>query len=285
MSVSGAGLGLRREMLPDLLPQLPDSVDFWEVAPENWIPMGGKFKKQLQACTSQAPFSTHGLSLSVGSTDPLDIPFIKQIKSFLQEHHISLYSEHLSFCSGNGHLYDLLPIPFCEQAAKHVVERIKIVQDILERPLVLENVSYYLAPEQDMTELEFLLYILEESDCQMLLDVNNLYVNSINHQYDAVDFLNALPSKRIVYGHIAGHYDESDNLKVDTHGSSVIEPVWALLEKAYRKHGVFPTLLERDFNIPPLGELLEEVGRIKSIQQRVCNVQEIKDSELTGCAG
>lgn len=285
MSVSGAGLGLRREMLPDLLPQLPDSVDFWEVAPENWIPMGGKFKKQLQACTSQAPFSTHGLSLSVGSTDPLDIPFIKQIKSFLQEYSISLYSEHLSFCSGNGHLYDLLPIPFCEQAAKHVVERIKIVQDILERPLVLENVSYYLAPDQDMTELEFLLYILEESDCQMLLDVNNLYVNSINHKYDAVDFLNALPSKRIVYGHIAGHYDESDNLKVDTHGSSVIEPVWGLLEKAYRKHGVFPTLLERDFNIPPLGELLEEVGRIKSIQQRVCNEQEIKDNQLAGCAG
>ncbi len=269
--IYGAGLGFRREMLKELLPTLPSEVDFWEVAPENWIPLGGKYQKQFQQASSQSPFTTHGLSLSIGSSDKLDVEFVKTVKRFLDANDIALYSEHLSFCSGNGHMYDLMPIPFTEDAIKHVVSRIVQVQDIIERPLVLENVSYYLAPGQEMDELEFTSSILNESGCQMLLDVNNVYVNSINHKYDAKAFIKGLPSDKIVYGHIAGHYDEAEDLKVDTHGADVIEAVWELLEYAYLTHGVFPTLLERDFNIPPLNELLAEVKRIKQIQTR-CEV-------------
>ncbi|WP_458730315.1 HvfB family MNIO-type RiPP peptide maturase [Alteromonas alvinellae] len=270
-NIYGAGLGFRREMLKELLPTLPSEVDFWEVAPENWVPLGGKYQKQFQQASSQSPFTTHGLSLSIGSSDKLDVEFVKTVKRFLDANDIALYSEHLSFCSGNGHMYDLMPIPFTEDAIKHVVSRIVQVQDIIERPLVLENVSYYLAPGQEMDELEFTSSILHESGCQMLLDVNNVYVNSINHKYDAKAFIKGLPSDKIVYGHIAGHYDEAEDLKVDTHGADVIEPVWELLEYAYLTHGVFPTLLERDFNIPPLNELLAEVKRIKQIQTR-CEV-------------
>ena len=266
MKIQGAGLGLRREMLPSLLPDLPDEVDFWELAPENWIPMGGKFARQLRECTSQATIIAHGLSLSIGSPDPLDVSFVKAVKAFLDEHEIQLYSEHLSYCSAEGHLYDLLPVPFTGEAVKHVSARIKQVQDIIERPLVLENVSYYLKPHGELDELEFITAVLEEADCQMLLDVNNLYVNSINHCYDPRAFLQALPSSRIALGHIAGHFDESETLKIDTHGDAVCEPVWSLLEQAYEIHGVFPTLLERDFNLPPLTELLTEVSRIKAIQ-------------------
>jgi uncharacterized protein (UPF0276 family) len=272
-NICGAGLGFRREMLKELSPTLPSEVDFWEVAPENWIPLGGKYQEQFQQASSQAPFTTHGLSLSIGSSDKLDVEFVKTVKRFLDTNNIALYSEHLSFCSGNGHMYDLMPIPFTEEAIKHVVSRIVQVQDIIERPLVLENVSYYIAPGQEMDELEFTKSILNESGCKMLLDVNNVYVNSINHKYDAKAFINGLPSNKIVYGHIAGHYDEAEDLKVDTHGADVIEPVWALLEHAYLTHGVFPTLLERDFNIPPLSELLAEVKKIRQIQAKCEAVQ------------
>jgi uncharacterized protein (UPF0276 family) len=266
--LSGVGLGLRREMMDQVLADIPQGVDFWEVAPENWIPLGGKYQKQLSRLTSLSNFVTHGLSLSIGSPEPLDINFVKDVKAFLDTHNILYYSEHLSYCSGKGHMYDLMPIPFTEEAVKHVVERVKRVQDIIERPLLLENVSYYAAPGQEMSEQEFTLAVLQDSGCSMLLDVNNIYVNSINHHYDAEQFLASMPTGKIVYGHIAGHYDEADDLKVDTHGADVIEPVWDLLDKAYKIHGVFPTLLERDFNIPPLNELLLEVDKIKVIQQK-----------------
>ncbi|WP_338518102.1 HvfB family MNIO-type RiPP peptide maturase [Alteromonas gracilis] len=271
-AIKGAGLGFRREMLDELLPSLPSEVDFWEVAPENWIPLGGRYQQQFEQASKQAPFTTHGLSLSIGSSDKLDVEFVKSVKRFLDTNNIDLYSEHLSYCSGNGHMYDLMPIPFTEDAVSHVVARIKQVQDIIERPLVLENVSYYIAPGQEMTELEFTNAVIQESGCLMLLDVNNVYVNSINHKYDARQFIEGLPSNKIVYGHIAGHYDEAEDLKVDTHGADVIEPVWKLLEHAYATHGVFPTLLERDFNIPSIDTLLSEVRRIKQIQEQFVSV-------------
>ena len=271
--LSGVGLGLRREMLNELLPDIPTSVDFWEVAPENWIPLGGKYQKNLNQFTSTCNFVCHGLSLSIGSPEPLDVTFVKNVKTFLDRQQILYYSEHLSYCSGQGHMYDLMPIPFTEEAVKHVVERVKQVQDIIERPLLLENVSYYAAPGQQMTEQEFTLSVLNESGCLMLLDVNNIYVNAINHSYDAEAFLAAMPTGKIVYGHIAGHYDQADDLKIDTHGADVIEPVWQLLKKAYEIHGVFPTLLERDFNIPAISELLLEMEKIRTIQQQVSALQ------------
>ncbi|GAA0364954.1 DUF692 domain-containing protein [Bowmanella denitrificans] len=274
LNTPGVGLGLRREMLDEVLacPSVP--VDFWEVAPENWMTLGGRYEKQLTALTKCYPFKTHGLSLSIGSPDPLDTTFVKNVRTFLDQHDIQLYSEHLSYCSAAGHMYDLMPIPFTPEAVRYVVERIKRVQDIIQRPLVLENVSYYAAPGAQMSELDFILNVLEQSDCQLLLDVNNIYVNSVNHGYQAEHFVKALPTKRIAYGHIAGHYNEAEDLIVDTHGADVIEPVWKLLELAYQVHGVFPTLLERDFNIPPLAELLLEVERIRGLQQQSLQLQE-----------
>nr|WP_152995670.1 DUF692 domain-containing protein [Pseudoalteromonas sp. H71] len=265
------GLGLRREMLDELLEHVPQPIDFLEVAPENWLKLGGRFKKQFKTLTDANNFVCHGLSLSIGSPEPLDIEFIKSLKVFFDQYNIKMFSEHLSYCSGQGHMYDLMPIPFTEEAIAHVVPRIKQVQDMLERPIAMENISYYGAPGQELTELEFTNEILEQADCKLLLDVNNIYVNSINHGYDANTFLAGLPTKRIAYGHVAGHYNEADDLIVDTHGADVIDPVWELLDKAYSVHGVFATLLERDFNIPSMHALTKELDIIYQLQQKHLN--------------
>ncbi|SHF56200.1 hypothetical protein SAMN04487965_2252 [Microbulbifer donghaiensis] len=243
-----------------------DAVDFLEVAPENWIGVGGRYGRWFRQYTERFPFVIHGLSLSIGSPAPLDLDLVRSIKAFMRENNIRCYSEHLSYCSDDGHLYDLLPIPFTAEAVSYVAERIRVVQDVLEQRIAMENVSYYAAPGQEMTELEFLNAVLQEADCDLLLDVNNTYVNAINHLYDPLEFLRGIPGERIRYIHVAGHYDEADDLKVDTHGAAVIDPVWQLLEQAYEIHGTAPTLLERDFNIPPLPQLLKEVARIRAIQ-------------------
>jgi uncharacterized protein (UPF0276 family) len=267
------GLGLRREFLNDVLTQKP-SVGFWELAPENWLPRGNQAYRTLDRIREQAPLTSHGLSLSIGSPDDLDIAFVKRVKAFLDRFAIDLYSEHLSYCSANGQLYDLLPIPFTEAAVDHVVARVKRVQEIIERPLVLENVSYYASFGSEMTELQFINAVLEGADCKLLLDVNNVFVNSINHRYDPYEFIAGLPSERIVYGHIAGHTEEFDDLFVDTHGADVKPEVWELLGFAYATHGVFPTVLERDFNIPPLATLLTEMNKISTYQQQVTGKRE-----------
>jgi len=267
-SITGAGLGLRRSLLGPLSDQPHGQVGFFEVAPENWIGVGGKFGRQFRAFTERYPFVTHGLSLSIGSPSPLDEAFLQRLKHFLDEHGITTYTEHLSYCSDDGHLYDLMPIPFTEEAVHYVAARIRHVQDILERRIAMENVSYYAAPGKEMEEIDFLNAVLEEADCDLLLDVNNIYVNSVNHAYDAHDFLARIPGERIRYLHIAGHHNEDDDLIVDTHGADVIDPVWKLLDDTYERFGVIPTLLERDFNIPPLPELLGEVERILDHQRR-----------------
>lgn len=266
--VHGAGLGLRRSFIDAVVEQLPAQVDFWEVAPENWMGVGGRQGKLFRSLTERYPFVCHGLSLSIGSPAPLDEVFLKQLKVFLNTHGIRAYTEHLSYCSDDGHLYDLMPIPFTEAAVHHVSNRIKRVQDILERPIALENVSYYAAPGKEMDEIDFLTAVLDEANCGLHLDVNNIHVNSINHRYDAEEFLSRLPGERIVYCHVAGHYEQAEDLRVDTHGADVIDPVWRLLESAFDRFGVFPTLLERDFNIPPLPELLQEVDTIAALQAK-----------------
>lgn len=264
--VEHTGLGLRRSFLKEIVENPAKNVSFYEVAPENWITIGGKLGKQFRSMTERFDFVCHGLSLSIGSTDPLDEKFVHDVKDFMGEHQIKLYSEHLSYCSHEGHLYDLMPIPFTEEAVTHVAERIRRVQDILEQKIAIENVSYYAAPGQEMAEIDFFNAVVEQADCNILLDINNIYVNSINHGYDANNFLRAMPSDRIAYAHIAGHYVEADDFLVDTHGADVIDPVWKLLAKAYELYGVFPTLLERDFNIPSLNVLLKEVDTINAIQ-------------------
>ncbi|MBL4815310.1 MAG: DUF692 domain-containing protein [Shewanella sp.] len=261
------GLGLRREMLDEFCDSIPDAIDFFEVAPENWMTLGGKYGRQLRQLTERKPFFCHGLSLSIGGPSPLDIEFIKNVKAFLDEHNIEVYSEHLSYCSGAGHMYDLMPIPFTEEAVKHVVKRVKQVEDIIERPLILENVSFYTAPGAEMSELEFVTAVLGEADCKMLLDVNNIYVNSINHEYDADEFLRAMPTERVAYLHIAGHFEEAKDIIVDTHGADIVSPVWQLLQTCYQVHGVHPTLLERDFNIPETQVLLKEIDKIHRYQE------------------
>jgi uncharacterized protein (UPF0276 family) len=266
--VTGAGLGLRRALLGPLSSVTSDQLQFIEVAPENWIDVGGRYGKAFREYSERFPTVLRGLSLSIGSPAPLDWELLKSIKAFMAEHSIRCYTEHLSYCSDSGHLYDLMPIPFTQQAVDYVAERISQIQDFLGQRIAMENVSYYAAPQQEMSEIEFTNAVIAKADCNLLLDVNNIYVNSINHSYDPYDFLTALPGHRVVYGHIAGHYQEAEDLRVDTHGADVIDQVWDLLAAAYQQFGAFPTLLERDFNIPPVPQLLQEVSHIRELQQR-----------------
>jgi uncharacterized protein (UPF0276 family) len=264
--VQGAGLGLRRPLVDKLMADPPTEVDFMEIAPENWIHVGGALGKKLRFFTERYPFLIHGLSLSIGSPAPLDEQLVRDIKEFMAEHDIRMYSEHLSYCGDDGHLYDLMPIPFTDDAVRYVADRVNRVQDILEQRIALENVSYYAPTDSSMSEKEFLLAVLTEADCDLMLDINNIVVNSINHQYDASDFLKDMPAERIRYFHLAGHYVEADDLRIDTHGTAVDSEAWQLLDDAYKLFGPVPTLLERDFNFPPINELLDEVRRIKQLQ-------------------
>lgn len=269
--LSGAGLGFRRDLLPDLKAALdtgfPLAIDFFELAPENWIDLGGRYARDLRQFTERFTFVCHGLSLSLGGLTPLDELLLRKIKTFMAEHRIPLYTEHLSYCSDHGHLYDLMPIPPTEDAVKYVATRIRRVQDILEQKIAIENASYYVAaPIGEMDEPSFINEVLREADCLLHLDVNNVYVNSVNFGFDPVDYLRRMPAERIVYMHMAGHYQQAPDLIIDTHGADVIDPVWQLLEAAYALLGVHPTCLERDFNIPPLSALLAEVERIAAIQ-------------------
>jgi uncharacterized protein (UPF0276 family) len=246
--VSGAGLGLRRPIADKLMADPPSEVDFMEVAPENWIHVGGALGKKF------------------GAPSPLNEQLVHDIKDFMAEHDIRMYSEHLSYCGDDGQLYDLMPIPFTEDAVRYVAARVRRVQDILEQRIALENVSYYTPTDTSMSEVDFINAVLEEADCDLMLDINNIVVNSINHRYDPHEFLYAMPAERIRYFHLAGHYVEAEDLRVDTHGAAVDNQAWELLVDAYAHFGPVPTLLERDFNFPPMEELLGEVRRIKELQ-------------------
>ena len=271
--LAGAGLGFRRELLPQLQASDLNGIDFFELAPENWLQAGGRYQRDLRVFTERFAFAAHGLSLSIGSTEELDIDLLKSIKRFLDEHEIALYTEHLSWCSDDGHLYDLLPIPCTEEAVHWVSMRIRKAQEILERQIGFENASYYFSPPgAEMKEEEFISAVVEESECMLHLDVNNIYVNSQNFGFDAVSYLKSLPLDKVCYLHVAGHYVEDDGIIVDTHGASVIDPVWRLLHEAYDSLSQpapdYPTLLERDFNFPPLEELIREVDTIRKIQEK-----------------
>ena len=265
----GAGLGFRRELIETLKAGVPESIRFFELAPENWAGMGGRSGKDLRHFTERHPFVCHGLSLSLGGSSPLDETLLRRIKAFMAEHGMGLYTEHLSWCSDDAHLYDLLPIPFTGDAVRWVADRIRRAQDILEMKIGIENASYYVAPPgAEMSETEFISAIVAEADCLLHLDVNNIYVNSRNFGFDPLEFMTALPLEKTCYIHVAGHYTEPDGLLVDTHGAEVIDPVWGLLEEAYRRTGPVPTCLERDTNIPELEELVGELKVIAEILRR-----------------
>lgn len=268
--ISGAGLGFRRELIPALKAGIPEPIDFFELAPENWAGMGGRSAKDLRHFTERLPFVCHGLSLDLGGPRPLDVELLQRIRRFMREHGMSLYTEHLSWCGDDGHLYDLLPIPFTADAVRWVADRIRQAQDILEMQIGIENASYYVAPPgAEMSETDFIRAVIEAADCRLHLDVNNIYVNSRNFGFDPVAFIDALPLERTCYLHMAGHYVEPDGVLVDTHGATVIDPVWQLLDAAYARVGPLPTCLERDFNIPALDELVREVGQIAAAQARI----------------
>lgn len=278
--IKGVGLGLKRELIPQIQALYQNSdenlsisnIKFVEIAPENWIGAGGKAAADLAWFVERYPIVCHGLCLSLGGPDPLNVAFLKQVKTFLSANKIPLYTEHLSFCSDiqhgkAGYLYDLLPIPFTEEAVHYVANRIKQTQDILGQRIAVENASFYVeAPISTMDELTFIKAVLDEADCDLHLDINNIYVNSVNFNFDAHTFLRGIPHERIVYSHIAGHLQVETDLLVDTHGENIIDPVWTLLVEAYQLFGAFPTLLERDTNIPPLTELLPEINKIAEIQ-------------------
>lgn len=269
LAPDAVGLGLRRALLDPLQAAPTGCVDFLEVAPENWIGVGGVLGERFADLASRYPIVCHGLSLSLGGPTALDETFLARIRRFLDAHGCAIYSEHLSACSDEqGHLYDLMPLPFNRATVDRVAERIRRVQDVLGRRIAVENISYYAtldAGADALREIDFVHAVLERADCDLLLDVNNIVVNATNHGYDAHEFLRALPGARIAYIHVAGHHDEAGDLKVDTHGAAVSDPVWSLLAEAYRRFGPRPTLLERDFNLPPFDELVDELGTVRSL--------------------
>lgn len=265
----GIGMGFRREIAPAILSLEDSPLSFLEFAPENWMGIGGYFKELLVQAADKYPITCHGLSLSLGSPEPLDWAFIKQLKEFFLQVPIQLYSEHLSFCKcGNAHLYDLLPLPFTEEAVAHVASRIKQIQDFLERPIAIENVSYYCSIAPEMEEAEFLSRVIEESGCLLLLDINNTYVNAFNHQYDPHAFLQKLPLDKVACIHMAGHEKVAPDLIIDTHANAIIDPVYQLFEWAIQRISPVPVLLERDDHLDDFQKLISEVETLQVIANK-----------------
>ena len=260
------GIGLRRDIAEEILESRILTPDFLEFAPENWMGVGGNWNRTLKEAVSAYPVTCHGLSLSLGSSEDLDWNFIGELKRFLDENRVEIFSEHLSYTkSQNAHLYDLLPIPFRKDAVEHVADRIRQVQDFLERPLAIENVSYYTPVAAEMTEFEFISEIVEKANCNLLLDVNNVYVNAFNHGYDAREFIGQLPLDRVAYIHMAGHEQVEPDLIIDTHGRPIADPVYELFEWTIQKMEPVPVLLERDYNFEELDELQGELMHLKTL--------------------
>lgn len=270
------GLGLRRELLTAMLKGEPAPLSFLELAPENWLAMGGRSARQMRAIAERYSLVCHGLSLDIGGMRPLDESLLRKIRSFMHTHNVRLYTEHLSWCGDDGHLYDLLPMPLTEEAVHWAAKRIRLTQDILGQRIGIENTSAYVAPPgAQMDEPAFIAAVVAEADCYLHLDVNNIYVNSQNFGFDPHAFLQALPLERVCYIHVAGHYTEDNGLLIDTHGADVIDPVWSLLESTYQRCGVVATCLERDNNIPALDELMLEIAHIRQLQGAAIVAQQV----------
>lgn len=257
--VDGFGLGLRVEHYQNFLDQQP-RVDWLEMTSENFMVPGGKPLFYLDAIRSCYPMVMHGVSLSIGSCDPLDMQYLGELKALIERVEPAWVSDHLCW-TGVDHtnLHDLLPMPYTEEALQHMCRRVDQVQNYLGRPLVLENVSSYVNFTFDeMPEWAFIAALLKRSGCQLLLDVNNVYVSSVNHGFDAKTYIDAMPAAQIRQIHLAGHEDHGDYI-IDTHDHDVCEPVWALYEYTVQRLGLLPTLIERDDNMPPLAALLDEL--------------------------
>ncbi len=263
----GVGLGLRREMAVETFAH-PNEIDFLEISPENYMDTGGAARHRLEFANEQFPIISHGLNLSIGSTDELNYDYLAYLKKLLDLIDAPWWSDHLCFTSvDNIYMYDLLPLPFSKEAIKHVVERIKRVQDYVGRPFLLENVSFYMyMPGNEMPETEFISEIVEKADCGLLLDVNNVIVNSINLKFDAEEFVKKLPLERVLQIHLAGHKRIGEFI-IDTHGAAIIDPVYKLLDFVLKRADVKAVMLERDQNFPEFSEILAELAQIRDIAE------------------
>lgn len=270
-NVKGCGLGLRSDFLLDIK-ESNFQPDWWEVTPENWMYMPKIYEKAFEEAVFSRPTVAHGLSLSIGSADKLNKKFVKQIKTFLDRYKIEHYSEHLSFSSlDNKQSYELLPVPMTKKMVNIISDRVKEVEDIIQRNLILENATYYYVPYAEMAEVDFINEVLEKSGAKMLLDVNNVFVNSVNHSFKARTFIDGIDKSKVAYMHMAGHYfDEEANMRIDSHGMPICSGVWKLLEYTL-KHLNAPVMIERDNNIPPLEVLASEYKEMKKIVKRVQN--------------
>jgi uncharacterized protein (UPF0276 family) len=270
------GLGYRKKLHDELMAVEAGALDFVEIAPENYVGLGGDWKRRLDAIRSRWPILSHGLSVSLGGDSPLDVAHIEALSELVSAIGAPHHSDHLCWSSTEqSHLHDLLPMPFTRESAKRTAERIKRVQREFSVPFAIENVSAYVRRSEDeLEEPEFLSEIVERSGCKILLDVNNIYVNAVNFRADAHDLLRRMPAEEAVQIHIAGFLREKDDLLIDTHGEPVADPVWPLLAEALERTGPVPVLLERDHNFPPLPQLLAEVARIREIGTRVFGIRE-----------
>ncbi len=265
----GFGLGLRKEHFADLLAAAPAGVDWFEAISENFMVAGGKPLEVLERVRRDFPLVLHGVSLSIGGIDPLAGDYLDRLAALIDRIEPAWVSDHLCWTGVDGvNLHDLLPLPYTEESLAHVAGRVRQVQDRLRRRLILENPSTYLAAAgNSLTESEFLAALAEETDCLLLLDVNNVYVSACNHGFDPLRYLAAIPPARVVQLHIAGHRDV-DGFKIDTHDAPVCEAVWALYAQAAQRFAAAATLLERDDAIPPLPELIAELDRARAIAAR-----------------
>jgi uncharacterized protein (UPF0276 family) len=265
----GYGLGLRSAYFQQILEQSPD-VDWFEVVSENFMVQGGKALYYLDAIAERYPVVMHGVSLSIGGPHALDLQYLKQLKQLSERVQPAWISDHLCWSHGNAHqLHDLLPLPYTEESLYYVAGRVRQVQDVLQRPLVLENVSSYVRnADDDFSEWEFLEALSRLSDCELLLDVNNVYVSSRNHGFDPWTFIKGLPANKVRQLHLAGHSDYGDYV-IDTHDHPVSDPVWALYQRTLEHLGPVATLLERDDHFPPFEELLTELKKARELGDSV----------------
>jgi uncharacterized protein (UPF0276 family) len=263
----GFGLGLRTEHFESVLTEHPP-VDWFEIISENFMVAGGKPRYYLDAIRQQYPLAMHGVSLSIGSTDPLDLDYLRALKRLMHEIEPAWVSDHLCWTGADGvNSHDLLPLPYCETAIAHVVSRVQQVQELLGREILLENLSSYVEyAASTMPEWEFVAEIARRSGCRLLLDVNNIEVSARNHGFAPEDYLAGLPGDRIWQIHLAGHSDYGDYV-IDTHDHDVPTPVWSLYEAAIRRFGPISTMIERDADIPPLADLVTELGIARRVHE------------------
>ncbi|WP_458700042.1 DUF692 domain-containing protein [Sulfurospirillum sp. 1307] len=267
-NINGLGLGLRRDFLQEINSDgfLPD---WWEIAPENWFDIPVHHREKFEEVISLRPVVAHGLSLSIGSMEPVDMKFLKKMKKFLDRYNIEHYSDHISFTSLRGHqTYDLLPLSMTKKTIDTISKKVKIVEDVLERSLILENATYYYVPDSDMGEVDFLNELMSKSGAKLLLDVNNIYVNSINHNFNAYEFINNLDLSHAAYIHVAGHYEDKElGMLIDSHGMKVKDEVWDFLKYTLNKIDI-PAMIERDNNVPSYKAMKRE---FETMQKVVCN--------------